>query len=182
MKIAVNIGIYLLFFTISISCNKYELEKEKKDIVGLWVNYDSEGGYFSPSYLRYEKYNNDNTWFYFPGIDALCSDDQNCDLCPNQVFKFRNNDEVSDTLNYWIKGDMLIRERRVNILDRNSSIITDTLIVVKITNPPFSKSSIMRIKPWNNNSVKYFENSLKIGETVEFQKAIYRKSFNSCTN
>ncbi len=178
-KFIISCFCFLLF--LNISCNNYELEKDQNDIVGLWFFESSNGGSYPLSFTNktYEKYYSNKTWFYFSGVDAICiiEGDKNCEICPDRVYSNpgRSNEYVSDTLNYWIKGDKLIRERRINILDRKSTIILDTLVVVKITDPLLSKYSLMRMKPWNQNAKSYYDGKIKIGGEVKYSKIFYTK-------
>ena len=178
-KIIISCFCFLLL--LNISCNNYELEKDQEDINGIWSYESGSGGNYPLSYtsLVYEVYFPNKTWFYFVGFDAPCFLDKSVTLCPDRVYSNpgRNNDYVSDTLNYWIKGDKLIRERRLNILDRNSEIVIDTLVVEKITNPLLSKDSDMRMKPWNRNAFEYFNSKVKIGDKVLYKKMVWKKSY-----
>ena len=181
MKKIYVIIIFINLFYVNFSCNNYELEKDQEDLVGIWqFETGSVGSFpFSNTYLMYEVYFPNNTWFNFVGFDAPCFLDKSVTLCPDRVYTSptRPNTYVSDTLNYWIKGDKLIRERRIDILDRNSTIVLDTLVVEKITNPLLSNNSEMRIKPWNHYAVAYFNSTLKVGDRIVYTKIVYKKSY-----
>ena len=182
MKKIFIIIILINLYYVNFSCNKDERDKDQGDIVGLWFFEAGSGGTNPLSYTEkvYEKYYSNKTWFYFPQFDNLCiiKGDKSCEFCPDRVYASptRPNTYVSDTLNYWIKGDKLIRERRIDILDRNSEIILDTLVVEKITDPLLTKRSKMRKKPWNLNAVNYYNNKFNLGKEVTYSKIVYSKN------